>query len=104
MISDALSDAVGEIEEYQRDLPDSYAEITAEIDVVKTVMDGLRMVFDAVPGQPVEYERLIAELRSAILALDVSSSDRESSARRLGGQGNARCSTETASGRTYPPS
>lgn len=72
MISDALSDAVGEIEEYQRDLPDSYAEITAEIDVVKTVMDGLRIVFDAVPGQPVEYERLIAELRSAILALDIS--------------------------------
>ena len=72
MISDVLSDAVGEIEEYQRDIPDSYAEITAEIDVVKTVMDGLRMVFDAVPGQPVEYEVLIAELRSAIRALDVS--------------------------------
>ncbi len=72
MISDVLSDAVGEIEEYQRDIPDSYAEITAEIDVVKTVMDGLRIVFDAVPGQPVEYEVLIAELRSAIRSLDVS--------------------------------
>ncbi len=72
MISDALSDAVGDIEDYQRDLPDSYAEITAEIDVVKTVMDGLRIVFDAVPGQPVEYEVLIAELRSAIRSLDVS--------------------------------
>lgn len=72
MISDVLSDAVGEIEDYERDFPDSYVEIAAEITVVKTVMDGLRMVFDAVPGQPAEYEVLIAELRSAILALDIS--------------------------------
>ncbi len=72
MISDVLSDAVGDIEDYQRDIPNAYGEFTAEIDVVKTVMDGLRMVFDAAPGQPVEHERLIAELRSAILALDLS--------------------------------
>jgi hypothetical protein len=72
MISDVLSDAVGEIEDYEREFQDTYAEIAAEITVVKTVMDGLRIVFDAVPGQPAEYEMLIAELRSAILALDIS--------------------------------
>lgn len=72
MISDILSDAIGDIENYQRDMPDAYAEFTAEIDVVKTVLDGFRMVFDADIGPPLENERQIAELRSAIRGLDVS--------------------------------
>ena len=72
MISDVLSDAIDTIENYQRDMPDAYADVTAEIDVVKTVLDGFRIVFDAAIGPPFENESLIAELRSAIRALDVS--------------------------------
>jgi hypothetical protein len=72
MISDVLSDAAADIEDYRRDFPDTYGEFTAEIDVVKTVMDGLRIVFDASPSEPVEHDKLIAELRSAIRGLDVS--------------------------------
>lgn len=72
MISDVLSDALRDIEDYQRYMPEAYSEITAEIEVVKAVMDGLRIVLDAAPGQTVEHESLIAELRSAIRGLDVS--------------------------------
>lgn len=72
MISDVFSDAVGDIEDYQRDLPDAYGEFTAEIDMVKTVMDGLRMVFDAAPGLGDEHDNVIAELRSALRGLNVS--------------------------------
>ena len=76
MISDVLSDAAADIEDYRRDFPDTYGEFTAEIDVVKTVMDGLRIVFDASPGLGDEHDKLIAELRSAIRAVDGSNSSR----------------------------
>ena len=72
MISDVLSDALGKIEEYQRNTPDAYAEVAAEIESMKSMIDGLRMVFDAAPDQPDEHERLISELRSALRKVDVS--------------------------------
>lgn len=72
MISDVLSDAVAEIEEYQREMPDVYTDVISDISVVKTVMDGLRMVLDAAPGQPVEFEKLVEELRASLRAVDVS--------------------------------
>ena len=72
MISDVLSDAIHDIEDYQRDIPDAYGEFTDEIAVVKTVMDGLRMVFDAAPGLGDEHDNVIAELRAAIRGLNVS--------------------------------
>ena len=72
MISDTLFDAVDEIEQYQREMPDAYADLAAEISVVKTVMDGLRMVLDAAPSQAVEFEKLVEELRGSIRDLDVS--------------------------------
>jgi hypothetical protein len=49
MISDVLSDALDDIEDYQRDIPDTYAEFAVEIGVVKTMMDGLLIVLDADP-------------------------------------------------------
>lgn len=72
MISDVLSEAVGNIEDYQRNTPDAYGEFAAEIDVVKAVMNGLRMVFDAAPGLGDEHDIVIAELRSAIRGLNIS--------------------------------
>ena len=72
MISDTLSDAVAEIEEYQRDMPDVYADLAVEIDVVKTVMDGLRTVLDAAPSQSDVFGKLVEELRASIRAVDVS--------------------------------
>src|SRR5437016_2572594 len=72
MISDTLSDAVADIEEYQRNMPDAYADLIAEIEMVKVVMDSLRIVLDAAPGQPKEFEKLIQELRTAIRDMDVT--------------------------------
>jgi len=72
MIGDTLSDAVTEIEDYQRDMPDVYAKVAAELGVAKTVMHSLRMVLDAAPGQGMEFERLVEELRASIRAVDVS--------------------------------
>ena len=72
MISNTLSDALGNIEEYQRNMPDVYADLAAEFGVVKTVMDGLRTVLDAPPGQSVEFEERVEELRASIRAVDVS--------------------------------
>lgn len=72
MISDILSEAVDDIEIYQEDMPDSYDDLEAEIDVVKSVMDGLRMVLDVPPGQSDEFQKLVRELRSAVGDLDIS--------------------------------
>lgn len=72
MISDILSEAVDDIEIYQEDMPDSYDDLEAEIDVVKSVMDGLRMVLDVPPGQSDEFQKQVRELRSAVGDLDIS--------------------------------
>ena len=49
MISDVLFDAVEEIRRYQRDMPDAYESMQAEIDAVTTAMDLLRARLDAPP-------------------------------------------------------
>ena len=72
MISDTLFDAVAEIEEYQRGMPKAYADLAAEIGVVKTVMDSLRIVLDAAPSQSDVFEKLVVELRASIREMDVS--------------------------------
>ncbi len=72
MISDVLSDAGAEIEEYQLNMPDIYADLANEIGVVKAVMDSLRMVLDAAPSQSAEFEKLVEELRATLRAVDVS--------------------------------
>lgn len=46
MISDMLSEAVEEIERYQKDMPDCYEGLRFEIDTVKEVMDCLRLYLD----------------------------------------------------------
>jgi len=72
MSSDILSDAVDKIERCKRERPDTYASLISEISVVKTVMDSLRMLLDAAPGQSAEFEKLVEELRTALRAVDVS--------------------------------
>jgi hypothetical protein len=72
MFSDVLSDAVSDMEEYQREMPDAYAALISEISVVKIVMDSLRMILDAAPGQSAEFEKLVEELRASLRAVDVS--------------------------------
>jgi len=46
MISDVLSDAVSAIEDYQRDMPDVYADLAEEIEEVKHAMSALRNYLD----------------------------------------------------------
>lgn len=72
MISDVLSDALSRIEEYQQDMPDAYDEVAAEISVVKTIMEALRIVLDAAPGQPEEFNKLLDDMRASIRAVDLS--------------------------------
>jgi hypothetical protein len=72
MISDVLSDALSDIEEYQQDMPDAHAEVAAEISVVKTIMEALRIVLDAAPGQSEEFNKVLADVRASIRAVDLS--------------------------------
>lgn len=72
MISDTIFHSVKDIEQYQVNMPDAYADLATEIGVVKTLMDSLRIVLDAPPGQLEEFEKLIEELRASIRAVDVS--------------------------------
>lgn len=53
-------------------MPEAYAGFAAEIGVVTTIMDTLRMVFDSPPRLSGEHGKLVEELRSAIRAVDVS--------------------------------
>lgn len=71
MIGETLFDGMTEIEEHQRAMPDAYADLATEIGVVKTVMDGLRIVLDA-PGHGDGFKKLVEELRASIRAVDLS--------------------------------
>ena len=55
MISDVLSKAIQEIEEYQRTLPDTYDDLWDRIQNVKKVMTELREHLDC--GVPHEIDR-----------------------------------------------
>lgn len=72
MIGDVLSDAVADMEDYQREMPDAYAAIAEEIAVVKAVMDGLRMYLDATAYQCDQLNKVVEEIRLAIRAIDVT--------------------------------
>ncbi len=65
MISDTLSDAIKEIERYQRECEPGYSSLRAELDMVKTVMDAMRTHLDSVEGSPEESASL-AFLRACI--------------------------------------
>lgn len=60
MISDVLSDAVIEIEDYERTLPRSYEGIKTELAQVKLVMDVMRRFLDI----PVPDAQLAAAIRN----------------------------------------
>lgn len=49
MISDILFDAIEDIRDYQRDMPDVYDPIRAEIEAVIVAMDALRQKLDTPP-------------------------------------------------------
>jgi hypothetical protein len=84
MFSDVLSNAVADMEKYQREMPDAYAALTSEISVVKTAMDSLRMILDAAPRQSAEFEKLVEELRASLRAVDVSPGLHAGDTRRQG--------------------
>jgi hypothetical protein len=71
MISDVLSDAIGGIHEYQQTMPDVYGDFADEIAVVTTVMDALRMYFDAAPSMYEEHGTFTEALRRAVAEVDV---------------------------------
>ena len=50
MISDVLSDAVDQIEDYAAKMPDVYEGMDRELDVVVMTMTLLRIVLDMPPG------------------------------------------------------
>jgi hypothetical protein len=52
MLSDALHEAVEEIEKYQRDYPKVYDAMKDEIEPVKVAMNKLRQKLDAPPSVP----------------------------------------------------
>lgn len=68
MISDVLFEALVRMDDYQLEMRDIYDEFAAEIDVVKTIMKGLQMFFDAPP----EFEAQVEDIRAAIRAVDIS--------------------------------
>lgn len=71
MISDVLSEAIDEIHEYQRTMPDVYGDLADEIAVVTTIMDALRMYFNAAPSMHAEHGTFTEDLRQAVATVDV---------------------------------
>jgi hypothetical protein len=72
MISDVLCEAVTEIERYQRDFPNAYSGLKAEIDKVKAVMNALRAYLDCPPaGRYPRYDAAMEQLRQEIGAIDL---------------------------------
>lgn len=49
MISDVLSDAHAEISRYQREMPDVYDAISAELEDLKQRMERVRIWLDSMP-------------------------------------------------------
>lgn len=71
MISDVLSDAIDAIHKYQQMMPDVYGELGDEIAIVTTVMDALRMYFDAAPSMHEEHGTFTEALRRTVAKVDV---------------------------------
>jgi Fe-S-cluster containining protein len=70
MISDILTDAIDAINEYHEAMPVEFATNIAVVTTV-TVMDALRMYFDATPSMHEEHGTIIEDLRTAIVNVDV---------------------------------
>jgi hypothetical protein len=64
MISDVLADAIREIEDYQSELPETYAGVEAALAKVKLVMDAMRAFLDC----PIQDMQLLC----AISVLDTT--------------------------------
>ncbi len=73
MISDICSDASGQIQEWQRDCPEWYAELAVEIGNVRLVLDSLRLYLGMQPpGERPPGDDPSSPLRRALAGLDVS--------------------------------
>jgi hypothetical protein len=71
MISDVLSEAIDDILDCQGTMPDVYGDLGDEIAVVTTVMDALRLYFDAAPSLHQEHGTFTEDLRRAVAKVDV---------------------------------
>lgn len=61
MISDVMSEAIHDVEEYQRIYPDSYADFTRHIEFTKRIMASLMNVLDEPPGGFPPFEGVLTE-------------------------------------------
>lgn len=68
MISDVLSEALGKIEQYEKNNPNVYADVAGEIDRVRTLMEALRVYLDLPPSDDLLRETL----RNVLLGVDVA--------------------------------
>lgn len=72
MISDTLSEALTEIEHYQKRIPKAYSESAEAIEKVKDVMTALRAYLDLPPaGWYPRYDAAVGRLREEIGAIDL---------------------------------
>lgn len=73
MISDTLSDAGAEIEEYQNSMPECYDGLRDQIETVKVVMDALRAYLDCPPsdGRYPRYDAAMINLCTEIAHIDL---------------------------------
>jgi len=73
MISDTLSEAIGEIEAYEASLPHVYRDFFVEIGKVKTVMNALQAYFDCPygGGQFLMCDTALERLKTAIANINV---------------------------------
>lgn len=71
MISDVLSEALANIEEYQDSLPEVYNVLAPEINVVKTLIVALQLVLDSSTGGNADHAKHVEALRAAIGDLHV---------------------------------
>jgi hypothetical protein len=73
VISDVLSDAVAEIERYQRDMPGCYDGLRDQIEAAKAVMDALRTYLDFPPptGRHPAYDAALGRLHTEIARISM---------------------------------
>lgn len=72
MISDVLSDALHEIERYQKDYPENYGSRAEMLVKCTAVMRSTQLVFDAEPSVCDEIQVRIGQLEAAICRLDLA--------------------------------
>jgi len=73
MVSDVLAEAIIDIKDYQKTMPDSYECLGGELDAVTTVMDIMRLYLDTEPHLVQRHAEVFDKLRAMLLSIDVAS-------------------------------